>query len=181
MFRKYKYFYILVFSIFIFLISCTSDTVLELPFNNEIPDQESWDVTIILTDKGIMRAKIQSGHLEKYNEKSFVFLDKNVLVDFFDNEEDHTSILTSDYAEVNQKSNDMKASGNVIAISDSGITLYSDILIWNAEEEKLYTNEKIMITTLEKDTLYGVGFESNSNLENWKILNPSGVSGKEFK
>ena len=181
MFRKYKYFYILVFSIFIFLISCTSDTVLELPFNNEIPDQESWDVTIILTDKGIMRAKIQSGHLEKYNEKSFVFLDKNVLVDFFDNEEDHTSILTSDYAEINQKSNDMKASGNVIAISDSGITLYSDILIWNAEEEKLYTNERIMITTLEKDTLYGVGFESNSNLENWKILNPSGVSGKEFK
>ena len=38
-----------------------------------------------------------------------------------------------------------------------------------------------MITTLEKDTLYGVGFESNADLENWKILNPSGVSGKEFK
>ena len=181
MFRKYKYFYILVFSIIIFLISCTSDTVLELPFNNEIPDQESWDVTIILTDKGIMRAKIQSGHLEKYNEKSFVFLDKDVLVDFFDSEENHTSCLSSDYAEVNQKSNDMRASGNVIAISDSGITLYSEILIWNAKQEKLYTNERIMITTLKKDTLYGVGFESNSDLENWKILNPSGVSGKEFK
>ncbi len=175
-----SYNYVITF-VYLLLVSCSSEAILELPLDKKTPDQESWDVTIILTDKGIMRAKIQSGHLEKYNEKSFVFLDKNVLVDFFDNEEDHTSILTSDYAEVNQKSNDMKASGNVIAISDSGITLYSDILIWNAEEEKLYTNEKIMITTLEKDTLYGVGFESNSNLENWKILNPSGVSGKEFK
>ena len=34
-----------------------------------------------------------------------------------------------------------------------------------------------MITTLDKDTLFGTGFESNSNLKNWKILNPSGVSG----
>ena len=40
----------------------------------------------------------------------------------------------------------------------------------------LCTEDSVMITTLEKDTLYGIGFESDSDLENWKILNPSGVT-----
>ena len=38
-----------------------------------------------------------------------------------------------------------------------------------------------MITTLDQDTLFGIGFESDSDLENWKIINPSGVTGKDFK
>ena len=146
-----------------------------------MPDQESWGVIIILTDEGTIRAKIRSGHLEKYNEKEFVMLDSSVTVDFFDIKEQHTSVLTSEKAEINQASNDMEAMGNVVAVSDSGITLYSESLIWNSREEKLHTKDNIMITTLETDTLYGVGFESDSDLKNWKILSPSGVTGRKFK
>jgi hypothetical protein len=29
--------------------------------------------------------------------------------------------------------------------------------------------------------LYGVGFESDSDMKNWKILSPSGVTGREMK
>ena len=146
-----------------------------------MPDQESWGVIIILTDEGTIRAKVRSGHLEKYNEKEFVMLDSSVTVDFFDIKEQHTSVLTSEKAEINQASNDMEAMGNVVAVSDSGITLYSESLIWNSREEKLHTKDNIMITTLETDTLYGVGFESDSDLKNWKILSPSGVTGRKFK
>ena len=146
-----------------------------------MPDQESWGVIIILTNEGTMRAKVRSGHLEKYNEKEFVMLDSSVTVDFFDRKEQHTSVLTSEKAEINQASNDMEAMGNVVAVSDSGITLYSESLTWNSSVEKLHTKSNIMITTLETDTLYGVGFESDSDLKNWKILSPSGVTGREFK
>lgn len=142
------------------------------------PDQESWGVTIILTDEGVMRAKIKSGHLEKYNELEFVLLDSNVTADFFDDREIHTSQLISLRAEVNQSSNDMKAMGNVIALSDSGISLYTDTLIWNSKEEKMTTDNLIMLTTEQKDTLYGIGFESDSDLKNWKILKPSGVTNR---
>ncbi|MBT3501556.1 MAG: LPS export ABC transporter periplasmic protein LptC, partial [Candidatus Marinimicrobia bacterium] len=138
-------------------------------------------VTIILTSEGLTRAKVRSGHLEKYNEKEFILLDSNVTVDFYDSKEQHTSILTSKKAEVDQSSNNMKAMGNVVAVSDSGITLYSETLTWNSKDEKLHTKENIMITTLEKDTLYGVGFESDSDMKNWKILSPSGVTGRELE
>ena len=178
MLKKCKCLMLLILLYISFLISCSPDSIEQIPIKEDVPDQESWDVTIILSEKGIMRAKIRSGHLEKYHEKSFVFLDSNVVVDFFDEEEKHTSLLNSKYAEVNQKSNNMKASGDVVAVSDSGITLFSESLIWDAKKEKLYTDERIMITTLEEDTLFGVGFESNSDLKNWKISHPSGVSGK---
>ena len=168
-------------SILIFFISCAREPMPEMPSRDGLPDQESWGVTIVLTSEGLIRAKVRSGHLEKYNEKKFVLLDSSVMVDFFNEEEQHTSVLTSKTAEVDQASNDMKAMGNVVAVSDSGITLYSETLTWNSKDEKLHTKDNIMITTLEKDTLYGVGFESDSDMKNWKILSPSGVTGRELE
>jgi LPS export ABC transporter protein LptC len=165
----------------ILITSCAREAMPEMPSREGLPDQESWGVTIILTSEGLTRAKVRSGHLEKYNEKEFILLDSNVTVDFYDSKEQHTSILTSKKAEVDQSSNNMKAMGNVVAVSDSGITLYSETLTWNSKDEKLHTKENIMITTLEKDTLYGVGFESDSDMKNWKILSPSGVTGRELE
>ena len=148
----------------------------ELEKGIDCPDQESWGVTIILTDSSIERARVRSGHLEKYNLKQHILLDETVKVDFFDKKQIHVAVLNSQRAEVDQKTNDMKAIGNVVAISDSGITLYTDTLYWDAKNEKMSTEDSVMITTLEKDTLYGIGFESDSDLENWKILKPSGVT-----
>ena len=148
----------------------------ELSKGVDFPDQESWGVTIILTDSSIERARVKSGHLEKYNQKQHILLDENVEVDFFDKKQKHVAVLNSFKAEVDQKTNNMKAIGSVIAVSDSGITLYTDTLYWDAKNEKMSTEDSVMITTLEKDTLYGIGFESDSDLENWKILNPSGVT-----
>ena len=161
--------------------SCDKESLENVPSRDGMPDQESWGVNIILTDQGIIRAKVSSGHLEKYNEKKFIMLDSSVIVDFYDYKEQHTSVLFSDKAEVDQQSNDMKAIGNVVAVSDSGITLFSDNLIWDSKGERLHTKEEIMITTPEADTLYGVGFESDSDLKNWKIINPSGVTGQGLK
>ncbi len=161
--------------------SCTKQSAENMNSREGLPDQESWGVNIILTDQGIMRAKIESGHLEKYNEKEFILLNNNVKVDFFDANENHTSVLTSQEAEVDQKSNDMKAFGNVVVVSDSGITLYSEKLSWESKDEKLQTKEEIMITTLDNDTLYGIGFESDSDLKNWQIIEPSGVTGRNLK
>tara|TARA_Y100000768_G_scaffold220862_1_gene166504 strand:+ start:407 stop:934 length:528 start_codon:yes stop_codon:yes gene_type:complete len=161
--------------------SCSEERKSDFPLSEGLPDQESWGVTIIMTHEGLIRAKVKSGHLQKFNEKEYIILDENVVVDFFDLQENHTSTLFSDKSEINEKSNDMLAIGNVIAKSDSGITLYTERLQWIAEDEKLFTKDSIMITTLEEDTLFGKGFESNADLQSWRILNPSGVTGSEIR
>ena len=162
---------------FIVIISCSSiQNETNMDSREGLPDQESWDVEITLTNEGIMRALVKAGHLEKFNDRNFVFLNKNVDVDFFDEEETHTTNLKSMIAEIDEKTNFMTAIDNVVVVSDSGATLYTDTLKWDSKEEIIYTASPIMLTTNKNDTLYGSGFESDVGLNHWKILYPSGVA-----
>jgi LPS export ABC transporter protein LptC len=162
---------------FIVIISCSSiENEKNMDSREGLPDQESWDVEITLTNEGIMRALVKAGHLEKFNDRNYVFLNKNVDVDFFDEEETHTTNLKSMIAEIDEKTNFMTAIDNVVVVSDSGATLYTDTLKWDSKEEIIYTASPIMLTTNKNDTLYGSGFESDVGLNHWKILYPSGVA-----
>ena len=58
-----------------------------------VPDAESWNAIITLTNKGSKRAVIRSGHLEKYQQRQYILLDQNVDADFFNNEEIYTCLL----------------------------------------------------------------------------------------
>lgn len=171
----------IVFIFTVFFFSCKENVVELLPSKIDFPDQESWGVKILLTKEGRLRAEVTSGHLEKYNDKQFIILNELVKVNFYDDDESSSSVITSESAEVDQISNDMKAIGSVVAVSDSGITLFSETLTYNSKEERLFTQDSIKITTLEFDTLYGIGFESDLGLKNWYILKPSGVTDRGFK
>jgi hypothetical protein len=48
-------------------------------------------------------------------------------------------------------------------------------LSWDNVKEKVFTDDKVIFITEQKDTLYGIGFESDVELNNWKILKPTGV------
>ena len=78
----------------LFFPSCSSPTSAGTGETSEgRPDQESWEVTIFMTDAGLQRAIVQAGHLEKFNDRLYVLLDQKVEVDFFDMEEKHSSRL----------------------------------------------------------------------------------------
>ena len=139
------------------------------------PDAESWDAVITLTNKGAKRGVIRSGHLEKYNENEFIMLDQNVDADFFNEEEVFTTNLKSLVAEIDEEEDFLVAIGNVVVVTDSGVTLFTDTLSWDNQKEKVFTSDSVIFITEKKDTLYGIGFESDIELNNWRILPPTGV------
>jgi len=167
-----------IISIFLlFLLSCVSrDENKPNQSRDGLPDQETWEVTITITDNGMTRSIVRSGHLEKYDEKQFILLDQHVDADFFDEDENHTTNLKSVMAEVEEGNDFMRAMGNVVVVSDSGVTLITDTLVWDSKEEVIYTDNNVTLTTEKGDTLYGIGFESDIAMENWRILKPSGVT-----
>ena len=142
------------------------------------PDQESWDIIITMTNEGLVRAIVHSGYLKKFQQKNFIFLEDSVTVDFFDHSEIHTTHLTSNSAEINEKSNFMRAIQSVVVNSDSGITLFTDTLSWDHSKQRIFTNDSVQVVTEKQDTLYGVGFESDMEMKYWKILKPSGVTDR---
>ena len=162
--------------VLIFQFACQSN---ELQRSGETrqgrPDAESWDAVITLTNKGAKRGVIRSGHLEKYNDKEFILLDQNVDADFFNEEEVFTTNLKSLIAEIDEEEDFLVAIGNVVVVTDSGVTLFTDTLSWDNQKEKVFTSDSVIFITEKKDTLYGIGFESDIELNNWKILQPTGV------
>ena len=72
-----KYVYWIIFIPLVFTLGCSDDGA---PLINkrtkDHADQESWGVTIVLTNQGIERVRVRSGHLEKYNKREFILLDE---------------------------------------------------------------------------------------------------------
>ena len=143
----------------------------------ENQENEMWNPLIILTqqEKRIVRAK--SEKLYKNNEESSVLIGK-VEVDFYNEVGNRISILYADTARINEQTNDLNANGNVYVVSDSGYTLSTNQITWNNSYKMIMSEDSVMFTTIEGDTLHGVGFESDSDLEEWRIFKPFGITRK---
>jgi len=163
-----------------FLCKSNTQEDKELPSETtRVPDQEYWDFSVTLTSKGIPYAKVNAGHSTRYFSENNVYLDENVKVDFFDDNGIHTSHLTADKALINESSHDMVAQNNVVVVSDSGVTLETEELMWAEKENKIHTDKYVKVIT-SRDTLYGYGFLSDRSLKNWQIKKPTGVSHRKI-
>ena len=160
----------------LFIFACNNTELNKIGETRDgLPDAESWNATITLTNKGSKRAIIKSGHLQKYQQRQYILLDQKVDADFFNEDEIYTSNLKSEIAEIDESKDFLIAMGNVVVVSDSGVTLFTDTLSWDNVEEKIFTDDKVIFITEQNDTLYGIGFKSDVELNNWEIMQPTGV------
>ncbi|OGU54480.1 MAG: LPS export ABC transporter periplasmic protein LptC [Ignavibacteria bacterium RBG_13_36_8] len=135
----------------------------------EIPNQESWNAEIFLTEEGKLRAIVFADHLKKYDSRKMTYLE-GMKVDFYNQEEEKTSTLTAKFGRVNDDTRDMFAIDSVVAVSDSGTTLTTDELMWRNRDKKISTDKFVtLISKTEK--IEGFGFESDQRLENYIIYN----------
>ena len=143
--------------------------------SEELIENEIWNPFIILSRE---EAKIITAKAEKLfkNLDDLALLVGNVEVDFFGEEGGHISILYSDSAQINEQSNNLHANGNVYVVSDSGYTLTTSELIWDNRYKMIIAEDSVMFTTTEGDTMYGVGFESDMDLDQWRIFRIFGVT-----
>ena len=141
----------------------------------ELIENEIWNPLIILSRE---ESKIVAAKAEKLYKSSneLALLVGNVEVDFFSEEGDHISILYSDSAQINEQSNNLYANGNVFVVSDSGYTLTTSKILWDNRYKMIIAKDSVMFTTTEGDTMYGVGFESDMDLDQWRIFRIYGVT-----
>ena len=144
-------------------------------FTEELIENEIWNPLIILSRE---ESRVVAAKAEKLYQSSdeLTLLVGNVEVDFFSEEGDHISILYSDSAQINEQSNNLHANGNVFVISDSGYTLTTSKILWDNRYKMIIAEDSVMFTTTEGDTMYGVGFESDMDLDQWRIFRIYGVT-----
>ena len=145
------------------------------------PDQESWESTIIISREGRLVALADSRRMIKYDTQNMAHLLGDVKVDFYSEMGTHVSRLFADSADVDFEVNNLSAFGHVIIRSDSGLVLMTETLRWDDKYDMVATQDSVMFTTSEGDTLYGVGFESDIDLTHWTIYKPWGVTERGFR
>jgi LPS export ABC transporter protein LptC len=164
------------------LVACQDSAVIKQRGSTKdmYPDHESWESTFMITRHDRMVAVANSRRMIKYNDRNVAHLIGDVDVDFFNEQGGHVSRLFADSADINMQQNAMSAFGNVIVRSDSGLALVTETLRWEDKYDMVTTNDTVMFTTPENDTIFGVGFESDVDLTHWKIYQPWGVTAREF-
>jgi len=168
--------------IILFTLVCHSEEEVTSnhPDLTQIADQEGWKSTLISTSNGRTTATIKYEHMEKFSTKNIVKFDQGVEIDFYDAIGSHTSKLYSQKAVLNEIDNSVELMENVTVHSDEGINLHTQRLLWDETNGKILSDEFVMVTTAENDTIYGIGFESDQSLMKWLIKKPWGVTQKKL-
>ena len=110
-----------------------------------------------------------AGHLRKFDDKRETFLDKNIKVDFYDQQEVHTTTLTSIKGRVDETTNNLYAIDSVVVSSDS-VTIKTDEMMWRNKDRKIVSDKFVTVISPQEE-IQGYGFESDQNLNNYVIYN----------
>lgn len=169
----------LIYILFVvLLISCSEEKLKPLVdsdlYKGEMPDQIIFDAKISFKEEGKLKAILYADTLRKFFDNGETFM-TNMKIDFYNKKGMKESRLTSKFGKVDDSTQDMYAIGNVVAKSDSGVTLLTEELKWENKRSKIVTEK--FVTILDGDSrTEGYGFESDQNLVNYKIFNPTYVT-----
>ena len=149
-------------------------TVLPDMDSRSLPEQESWNSTVTISDSGIVKAVIVAGYIRVYNAPRRTLLSEGVVVDFYDETQKKTSVLTSSEAKVDDLTNNLEAWGDVVVVSQTdSTTLRTERLFWDNKRRLIHTPEFVRIVS-ETEKIQGTGFEAEENLRNYRIFKVSG-------
>jgi LPS export ABC transporter protein LptC len=143
-----------------------------------LPQQESWNSTIVVSDSGRINAIINAGYIRVSELSRQTQMSQGVKVRFFNPDGRQTSVLTSDEGTVDEGTNNLEARKNVVVVSSDSSHMTTEQLFWNNQRQLIYTPEYVQITTV-KEKMQGHGFESDQNLKHYRVFQVTGQTQAE--
>jgi LPS export ABC transporter protein LptC len=156
----------------------TLPSVLSTGDSRTLPQQESWNSTIYVSDSGRISAIIVAGYIRVSDLSQQTQMSQGVKVRFFDREGKQTSILTSDEGSVDEVTDNLEARKNVVVISSDSSHMITEQLFWDNQRRLIHTPEYVQITTV-KEKMQGHGFESDQSLKHYRVFHVTGQTQAE--
>jgi len=134
-----------------------------------IPQQESWNSTIVISDSGRVQARIRAGYIQKFDGPQDTKLSEGVTVFFYNDAGQQTSVMTAREGRVNEQTYGIEAVGDVLVVAVDSTKLRSERLFWDNKRQLIYTTEYVYVTS-PREKVQGRGFESDQRLRNYRIF-----------
>jgi LPS export ABC transporter protein LptC len=136
-------------------------------------DQVMFGVNFSLTSAGISRARLRADTAYFFDDNTRIELDK-VHTTFFNPSGIKDAVLTSERGTYTQRLGNMLARRNVVVVSEDGRRLTTQELLYSTGRNEISSDSAFVLTEPNR-RLEGVGFRSDPNMTNIRIL--KGASG----
>lgn len=154
------------------LFSCENDIrkVNLVTASDSIPVSTVKNIDLIRSVSGKVVLKLTAPLLKSYEgEDPYTEFPKGMKIIFFDSVMNVTSQLTAEYGISYDKRKLMVARNNVVVVNNSKHEqINTEMLTWDQNTKKIYSDKFVKITTPEKIIL-GDGFDSDEAMENYTI------------
>lgn len=160
----------------LFFYSCKNDVgeVKKITLRTNTNIEKATNVEIVFSEHGISQIVANAPELLRYAvEKPYMEFPKGIVLKFYSNKKVE-STMTANYAIAQEANKRMVARNNVVVVNDKGETLNTEELIWDEEQEIIYSNSFVKISTKD-EIIMGTGMTANQNFTNYVIKNISGI------
>lgn len=167
----------LFFFFSVVLIACTNDPKLVQEFvsDKEQAIEQIKGAELLHTENGKIKVRIVAGKIERFqNKQPQLVFTESLEVYFYNDSSQLQSTLKADGASIDEETKIMLAQNNVELISSDNKKLETEELIWDEQQNKIYTDKKVKITT-GKEVIYGEGFTSNPDFTAYSITKIHGT------
>jgi LPS export ABC transporter protein LptC len=136
-------------------------------------DQVMYPAKFNLTDQGLQRAHVDADTAYFFDDNNRMEL-LGVHATFFTVAGAKDAVLTSQRGTTNTRTNNMIARKNVVVVSEDGRRLTTEELMYNQSRNEISSDSAFVMTEPNR-RIEGIGFRSDPNMKNIKIL--KGASG----
>ncbi len=171
-------------------ISCSGKKSVETTSSEaggSVSDNRIWDMAVTITSEDRIKAKFFGGYVERdiIGNSGFTKnrIDSGLVIKFYEKGIE-TGMLESERGDINDLTELFTARDNVVFRSEKGYVLYTDTLIWDRKNARIFSDTDVMMVKNGRDTLWGEGFVSDDRLESYEIRKPRGdalIEGKGIK
>ncbi|WP_081421475.1 LPS export ABC transporter periplasmic protein LptC [Salinivirga cyanobacteriivorans] len=161
----------------IFFVSCKNDmeTVKQITNIETYPTMEIEEFKFFRSDSGQITVKVKSPLVREFSaiENPYREFPEGLVATFLDRDQTIKSKITANY--VIQKIDEEKwiARHDVEVIDQDGRIINTEYMVFDQKKGKIYSDQFTKFTETDA-IIYGKGFESDMNLTNARILEPTG-------
>jgi LPS export ABC transporter protein LptC len=150
----------------------TLEEIEQVSTNQEGPTEISEGVTIMFSDNGVPKIKLESPLMHRYEEleESYLKCPIGMVVTFFDSIGNEESQLTANYGVYYSTKEYIMVQDSVVFLNNKEERLDTELLHIDFKKDSVYTHEKVTVTT-PKGGISGTGLVSNSNFTKYKVKN----------
>jgi LPS export ABC transporter protein LptC len=143
---------------------------------DSLPIVSTSGVTTFVSDSGVVRYKVITEEWLMFDRKkpSYWAFEKGIYLEKFDSIFQVEASIKADTAYFYDKDKLWKLIGNVEIQNLKGESFDTELLYWNQNTGKVYSDKYIRIEQIDK-TIMGQGFESNQQMTDYKINNIEGI------